>query len=70
MSVVLTTDEVTNIKRSSRWDTWLAQSEEHVTVNLGVLSLSPELDVEITKKIINKIFMKIKCVFDIQIRLA
>jgi len=29
---------------------WLAQSEEHATLNLGVVSLSPTLGVEMTKK--------------------
>ena len=31
-------------------DTWLAQSEEHVTLDLRLMSLSPTLGVEITKK--------------------
>ena len=30
---------------------WLAQLEEHVTLNLGVVSSSPTLGIEITKKI-------------------
>ena len=30
--------------------TWLAQSEEHGTLDLGVVSLSPTSGVEITKK--------------------
>ena len=30
--------------------TWLALSEEHVTLDLGVVSLSPTLGVEITEK--------------------
>lgn len=35
--------------------TWLAQLVQHVTSDLGVLTLSPTLDVEITLK---KIFKK------------
>ena len=35
------------IKTSMR-GTWLAQSEEHVTFDMGVLSPSPTLGVEIT----------------------
>ena len=31
---------------------WLAQSEEHTTLDLRVVSLSPTLGIEITKKII------------------
>lgn len=31
----------------SVWDTWLAQSVERVTLNLGVVSLSPTLGVEV-----------------------
>ena len=42
MSLILTTDEVTNVKRSSRWG--LAQLEEHVILDLGVMTLSPALD--------------------------
>ena len=30
------------------WGTWLAQSVEHATLDLGILSLSPMLGVEIT----------------------
>ena len=33
--------------------TWLAQSEEQVTLGLGVMSSSPTLGVEMTKNIIN-----------------
>ena len=29
---------------------WLAQSEEHATLHLGVVSLSPPLEVEVTQK--------------------
>ena len=32
------------------WGTWLAQLEEHVTLDLGVMSLSPAMGVKITKK--------------------
>ena len=39
------------IKKNSIWDTWLAQLEEHATLDLGVVSSSPTLSVEITKKI-------------------
>ena len=35
--------------------TWLAQSEEHTTLNLRVVSSGPTLDIEITKKI-NKLY--------------
>ena len=38
---------------------WLAQSEEHVTVGLRVMSLSPTLGVEIIIKI-NKLKKKLK----------
>ena len=31
-------------------DAWLAQSEEHVTLDLGVMSLSPTLGIELTFK--------------------
>lgn len=31
------------------WSTWLARSEEYVTLDLRVVSLSPMLDIEITK---------------------
>ena len=30
-------------------DTWLAQSEKHATLDLGVVSSSPTLGVEVTK---------------------
>ena len=30
------------------WGTWLAQSIEHVTLDLGVVSSSPTLGIEIT----------------------
>ena len=33
------------------WGAWLAQSEEHVSLDLGVVSSSPMLGVEITLKI-------------------
>ena len=36
----------------------LAQSVEHVTLNLGVMTLSLRLDVEPTFKKISKIFLK------------
>lgn len=36
------------LKKLDERDVWLAQSEEHVTPNLGVLSLSPMLGKEIT----------------------
>ena len=29
------------------WDAWLTQLEEHATLDLGVVSLSPKLGVEI-----------------------
>ena len=35
------------------WGAWLAQSEECVTLDLGVMSLSPTLGAEITFKLIN-----------------
>ena len=38
----------------------LAQSEEYVTLDFGVVRSSPMLDVEITKKQINKLLLKIK----------
>ena len=34
------------------WGTWLAQTVEHVTLDLKVMSLSPMLGVEITKNLI------------------
>ena len=41
------------------WGVWLAQSVEHVTLDLGVVSSSPTLDVEITyKKVILLIAFK------------
>ena len=30
------------------WDTWLAWSVQHVTLDLGVVNLSPMLHVDIT----------------------
>ena len=37
------------VREVSEWiDTWLAQLVEHVTLNLGVMSSSPVLSVEIT----------------------
>ena len=39
------------------WGPWLVQSEEHTALDLGVISLSPVLGVEITKKK-NKIKVK------------
>ena len=32
------------------WGSWLAESEEHVTLDLSVVSLSPTLYIQITKK--------------------
>ena len=34
----------------SFWDAWLAQSIDHVTLDLGVANLNPALDIELTKK--------------------
>ena len=44
------TDEktVTQILRNHPWGAWLAQLEELVTFDLGVMSSSPTLDMEIT----------------------
>ena len=33
------------------WDAWMAQSEEHETLDPGVMGLSPMLGIETTKKI-------------------
>ena len=40
----------TTLRNKSFWGAWLAESEEHVTLDLKVLNLSPTLGVEITKK--------------------
>ena len=37
-------------KETKFQDTWLACSEVHVTLDLGVIGLSPMLGAEITKK--------------------
>ena len=39
---------VLDIESQSNWGIWLAQLVEHVTLDLGVLSLSSPLDAEIT----------------------
>ena len=46
------------IRKFNNRGAWLAQSEERVTLNLGVVSLSPTLGVEITKKNNNKLKKK------------
>lgn len=33
------------------WGAWLAQSDQHATLDLGVLSLSPTSGAEVTEKI-------------------
>ena len=38
------------IKKIIWWGTWLAQSEEHMSLDLRVVSSSPMLGVEITLK--------------------
>lgn len=38
----------TKLKHSSYWGTWLAQSLEHVTLSLRVVSSNPTLGIEIT----------------------
>ena len=37
-------------KGTEKWDTWLAQLVEHATLDLRVVSLSPVLGIELTKK--------------------
>ena len=44
----LKNDHEVNSLKSDLGGTWLAQSVEHVTLGLGVVSLSPILGVEIT----------------------
>ena len=36
------------VKKRAKWDTWLAQSVEHATLDLGAVSLSLTLGIEIT----------------------
>ena len=45
-------------KKSYR-GTWLAQSKEHVTLALGVLSVSPMLDIQRKIKSLKKLFFNI-----------
>ena len=39
----------TSLKENSSWGAWLAQVEEHGTLDLRVVSLSSTLGIEITK---------------------
>ena len=39
---------ITNLIKTQSWGTWLALSVEHVTLDLGVLSSSPMLGIELT----------------------
>lgn len=39
-----------NINLKSHWNAWLAQPIEHATLDLGVMSSSPTLGVEMTLK--------------------
>ena len=46
------------VKNTRSWDAWLAQLEEFATLNLRAVGLSPTLDVETTRKEINKSLKK------------
>lgn len=39
-----------SLRNSNTWDTWLAQSEQRTTLDIGLMSLSPTLNVGITLK--------------------
>jgi len=52
VEVVTEQEEAERLKENNWfWGAWLAQSEEHVTLDLRVMSSSSALGVEITKKI-------------------
>ena len=51
-NIVLRRDIKTKIKQKR--DAWLGQSVEHATLDLRIMSLSPPLGAEITRKQTNK----------------